>query len=163
MQKSKANPYLIGFHPDLWANPVHLGHTASCQWLCPRNQWLGHSLLRCFSDRIYQQWWVPCSFPVSFNTCTYHGHTLVSMDHDFPDVEVENCALGDLPEDQLGALEADCFWCFSKLLDGIQDNYTFAQPGIQLKVDALRHLISRIDSQWSFSPHSQFSLDLISN
>ncbi|ELT94978.1 hypothetical protein CAPTEDRAFT_184346 [Capitella teleta] len=63
------------------------------------------------------------------------------------DVEIENCALGNLPEEQLGALEADCFWCFSKLLDGIQDNYTFAQPGIQLKVDALKHLISRIDAK----------------
>ncbi|MGH0140058.1 UNVERIFIED_CONTAM: hypothetical protein FKN15_071278 [Acipenser sinensis] len=33
----------------------------------------------------------------------------------------------------------------SKLLDGIQDNYTFAQPGIQTKVKALEELVSRID------------------
>nr|KAF6463322.1 TBC1 domain family member 22B [Molossus molossus] len=35
----------------------------------------------------------------------------------------------------------------SKLLDGIQDNYTFAQPGIQKKVKALEELVSRIDEQ----------------
>ena len=29
-------------------------------------------------------------------------------------------------------IEADSFWCMSKVLDGIQDNYTFAQPGIQV-------------------------------
>ncbi|KAF7246723.1 TBC1 domain family member 22A, partial [Varanus komodoensis] len=35
----------------------------------------------------------------------------------------------------------------SKLLDGIQDNYTFAQPGIQKKVKMLEELVSRIDEQ----------------
>jgi len=28
-------------------------------------------------------------------------------------------------------VEADCYWCLCKLLDSIQDHYTFAQPGIQ--------------------------------
>ena len=64
------------------------------------------------------------------------------------DVEVENCDLAELPEEQRRKLEADSFWCFSKLLDGIQENYTFAQPGIQKKVAALQELISRIDSKW---------------
>jgi hypothetical protein len=44
-------------------------------------------------------------------------------------------------------MEADCFWCFSKLLDGIQDNYTFAQPGIQAKIKQLSELVSRIDGK----------------
>ena len=43
------------------------------------------------------------------------------------------------------AVEADSFWCMSRLLDGIQDNYTFAQPGIQTKVNQLRELVQRID------------------
>lgn len=38
---------------------------------------------------------------------------------------------------------SDSWWCF-------QDNYTFAQPGIQNKVKALEELVSRIDGQWSF-------------
>uniref|UniRef100_A0A2P2I4D6 TBC1 domain family member 22B-like n=2 Tax=Hirondellea gigas TaxID=1518452 RepID=A0A2P2I4D6_9CRUS len=42
-------------------------------------------------------------------------------------------------------VEADSFWCLSRLLDGIQDNYTFAQPGIQTRVTQLRELVTRID------------------
>ncbi|XP_052252808.1 TBC1 domain family member 22A-like isoform X1 [Dreissena polymorpha] len=61
------------------------------------------------------------------------------------DVEVENINLTELPEETLNIIEADTFWCTSKLLDGIQDNYTFAQPGIQLKVLALKELVERID------------------
>ncbi|XP_052780592.1 TBC1 domain family member 22B-like [Mya arenaria] len=63
------------------------------------------------------------------------------------DVEVENINLTELPEDTLNVIEADTFWCTSKLLDGIQDNYTFAQPGIQTKVNALKELVKRIDIQ----------------
>ncbi|KAK1167056.1 TBC1 domain family member 22A isoform X4 [Acipenser oxyrinchus oxyrinchus] len=59
--------------------------------------------------------------------------------------EVENFDVSSLPEEVLRNIEADSFWCMSKLLDGIQDNYTFAQPGIQRKVKALEELVSRID------------------
>lgn len=52
---------------------------------------------------------------------------------------------GQLPQAVLDAVEADSFWCLTKLLDGIQDNYIFAQPGIQRQVNALRDLTSRID------------------
>ncbi len=45
----------------------------------------------------------------------------------------------------LAQVEADAFWCLSKLLDGIQDNYTHGQPGIQRQVAKLRELIGRID------------------
>lgn len=59
--------------------------------------------------------------------------------------EVENFDVSSLEEEALRNIEADSFWCMSKLLDGIQDNYTFAQPGIQKKVKALEELVSRID------------------
>uniref|UniRef100_A0A0B6Z303 Rab-GAP TBC domain-containing protein n=1 Tax=Arion vulgaris TaxID=1028688 RepID=A0A0B6Z303_9EUPU len=62
------------------------------------------------------------------------------------DVEVENCDLTELSQETRDVIEADSFWCMSKLLDGIQDNYTFAQPGIQMKVNSLRELIKRIDA-----------------
>lgn len=52
---------------------------------------------------------------------------------------------GQLPKPVLDAVEADAFWCMTKLLDGIQDNYIHAQPGIQRQVAALRDLTSRID------------------
>ncbi|RXM27957.1 TBC1 domain family member 22A [Acipenser ruthenus] len=61
--------------------------------------------------------------------------------------EVENFDVSSLPEEVLRNIEADSFWCMSKLLDGIQDNYTFAQPGIQRKVKALEELVSRIDGE----------------
>ncbi|KAL4950069.1 rab-GTPase-TBC domain-containing protein [Aspergillus filifer] len=53
---------------------------------------------------------------------------------------------GQLPRSVLDAVEADSFWCLTKLLDGIQDNYIYAQPGIHRQVRALRDLTMRIDS-----------------
>eukprot|EP00501_MAST-03F_sp_TOSAG23-6_P000075 GSMAST32.ASY1.ANO1.77.1 assembled CDS len=43
------------------------------------------------------------------------------------------------------SLEADTFWCLTKLIDGIQDHYTFAQPGLQKMVYKLKELMCRID------------------
>ena len=60
---------------------------------------------------------------------------------DLADVDVEK----DLTKEQINEIEADSFWCLTKVLDGIQDNYTFAQPGIQLKVKQLEELVQRID------------------
>lgn len=50
-----------------------------------------------------------------------------------------------LPPHVLNAVEADSFWCLSRLLDGIQDNYIFAQPGIQRSVRRMAELVARID------------------
>ncbi|KAF1810772.1 RabGAP/TBC [Eremomyces bilateralis CBS 781.70] len=52
---------------------------------------------------------------------------------------------GQLPRPVIDAVEADSFWCLTKLLDGIQDNYIFAQPGIQRQVSGLKDLTTRID------------------
>lgn len=54
---------------------------------------------------------------------------------------------GQLPRSVLDAVEADSFWCLTKLLDGIQDHYIVAQPGIQRQVTALRDLTARIDAK----------------
>lgn len=59
------------------------------------------------------------------------------------DIEVET----SLPLEIRNSIEADSFWCLTVVLDGIQDNYTFAQPGIQVKVKQLEDLIQRIDGQ----------------
>ncbi|KAK1152116.1 TBC1 domain family member 22B-like isoform X2 [Acipenser oxyrinchus oxyrinchus] len=64
---------------------------------------------------------------------------------EFVEEDVENFDVTVLPQHVQRNIEADSFWCMSKLLDGIQDNYTFAQPGIQTKVKALEELVSRID------------------
>ena len=44
-------------------------------------------------------------------------------------------------------IEADSYWCVTHFLDGIQDNYTFEQPGIQLKVAKLREIVQRVDNR----------------
>ncbi|KAJ8923737.1 hypothetical protein NQ315_010318 [Exocentrus adspersus] len=57
----------------------------------------------------------------------------------------ERFNVDSLNQDQLRIIEADSFWCLSKFLDGIQDNYVFAQIGIQKKVLQLEELIKRVD------------------
>lgn len=71
-----------------------------------------------------------------------------------PTVEIEACKLDDLTQEQRDIIEADSFWCLSKFLDCIQDNYIFAQLGIQAKVNQLKELIARIDG--ALHRHLQF-------
>ncbi|XP_027355226.1 TBC1 domain family member 22B-like [Abrus precatorius] len=58
---------------------------------------------------------------------------------------IDNWSMSDLSSDIISNIEADCYWCLSKLLDGMQDHYTFAQPGIQRLVFKLKELVRRID------------------
>ena len=58
---------------------------------------------------------------------------------------MENWMLSNLTPENMLNVEVDCYWCLSKLLDGIQDHYTFAQPGIQRLVFKLKELVRRID------------------
>ncbi|KAH0747382.1 hypothetical protein KY285_009039 [Solanum tuberosum] len=58
---------------------------------------------------------------------------------------IDNWMMSDLPSEKISGIEADCYWCLSKLLDGMQDHYTFAQPGIQRLVFKLKELVRRID------------------
>jgi len=50
-----------------------------------------------------------------------------------------------LPSELLDAIEADTYWCLTKLLDGIQDHYTFSQPGLQRMIFKLQGIVQRID------------------
>ena len=50
-----------------------------------------------------------------------------------------------LPPAVLEAVEADAFWCLSKLVDGIQDNYISGQPGIRRQVARMQELCKRVD------------------
>lgn len=67
--------------------------------------------------------------------------------------EVSSVDLSALNRNEREAVEADSFWCVSFLLDTIQDNYTFAQPGIQMKVRVLENLVGRVDSKWKNAKH----------
>jgi hypothetical protein len=44
--------------------------------------------------------------------------------------DVEKTDLNKLTQEEIISIEADCYWCLTKLLDGIQDNYTHGQPGL---------------------------------
>ena len=61
--------------------------------------------------------------------------------------ESANFTENSLSEKELLNCEADSFWCLTRLLDGIQDNYIHSQPGVQRNVYKLRELINRIDSE----------------
>jgi hypothetical protein len=50
-----------------------------------------------------------------------------------------------VPPAALEELEADVYWCLTKLLEGIQDHYTPSQPGIQRMIHQLRELVHRIN------------------
>jgi len=64
-----------------------------------------------------------------------------------PSTDLEKYDMSTLPEETRNIIEADSFWCLSKFLDCIQDNYIFAQLGIQEKVNQLKDLIQRIDGE----------------
>ncbi|KAF0305156.1 TBC1 domain family member 22B [Amphibalanus amphitrite] len=63
-----------------------------------------------------------------------------------PGTDIDSYDVASLAEPERRVIEADSFWSMSLLLDGIQDNYTFAQPGIQTKVTQLKELVQRIDA-----------------
>ncbi len=71
--------------------------------------------------------------------------SLIILNNSIVDIEIENFDISSLPEINRKIVEADSYWATSHLLEGIQDNYTFAQPGIQYKVRTLEELVKRID------------------
>ncbi|KAJ3335188.1 GTPase-activating protein, partial [Kappamyces sp. JEL0680] len=68
-----------------------------------------------------------------------------SCSSDPPGANVEESDPSTLAPAVLEGIEADCYWCLTKLLDGIQDNYIHKQPGITRQVGRLKELVSRVD------------------
>jgi len=62
-----------------------------------------------------------------------------------PWVDTDARDLAHVPAAALLDVEADVYWCLTKLLDAIQDHYTPSQPGIQRMIYRLRELVHRID------------------
>lgn len=58
-----------------------------------------------------------CSDPISIACYVKLVYSILAISNTF-----EDCDISKLPSDKLAMLEADCFWCVSKLLDGIQVN-----------------------------------------
>ncbi|CAH0514994.1 unnamed protein product [Peronospora belbahrii] len=61
--------------------------------------------------------------------------------------EPQTCDLSNVSDENLRILEADSYWCLTKLLDDIQDHYTFAQPGLQRMVQRMEDLVHRCDAK----------------
>uniref|UniRef100_A0A6B2L8Z3 Rab-GAP TBC domain-containing protein n=1 Tax=Arcella intermedia TaxID=1963864 RepID=A0A6B2L8Z3_9EUKA len=53
--------------------------------------------------------------------------------------------ISHIQEEILKDVEADCYWCLTKFIDSIQDNYTFAQPGIQKMLFKMKEIVNNID------------------
>lgn len=83
-----------------------------------------------------------CLLPEGFTASADDACAMVHTDCDPEDYDISA-----LPSEVLSALEADTFWCLSKLLDGIQDNYIFAQPGIHRQVARCQELCARVDCE----------------
>jgi hypothetical protein len=71
--------------------------------------------------------------------------------------------LDGIEDAALREVEADCFWCFSKLLDGLQDCFTTNQPGLYRMFDSLSGVIERVEprlAEWISSeeiPYPEFA------
>jgi hypothetical protein len=67
----------------------------------------------------------------------------------FPSETVEEIArrteIDEITDEQLIDIEADCFWCFGKLLDGIQDVFTKGQPGLYRMLELLDGTVKRVE------------------
>ena len=59
--------------------------------------------------------------------------------------EAQALDVSKVSADILEQVEADAYWCITKLLDNIQDHYTFSQPGLQRMIFRLQALVERHD------------------
>jgi hypothetical protein len=60
---------------------------------------------------------------------------------------VLRCDVATLHQQVLMHVEADAYWCLTKLMDDIQDHYTFSQPGVQRMIQRLEDLVHRLDAE----------------
>lgn len=59
--------------------------------------------------------------------------------------EIDSSDIEKIDDCELENVEADLYFCLSKLLEQIQDNYTFGQPGIQRAINKVKEIVKRID------------------
>lgn len=154
---------------DVWTHPLHLGHPSPCLRLCPGHQRPSYSLLCCLPAGgcpwgCVARLFVNLNFLERLWICLRKKNTCISAlfllhiyvlslpyfplySCDVTDKNLDTYEVNLVGEEDRNIVEADSYWCMSKLLDGIQDSYTFAQPGIQTKVLQLGELMKRIDGE----------------
>jgi hypothetical protein len=59
--------------------------------------------------------------------------------------EISEKDIEEIDYENLIRVEADTFWCLSKLVDDIQDNYTEMQPGVHKILHKMKKLIEQRD------------------
>ena len=68
---------------------------------------------------------------------------------DFVEINLETLdlpeKLDEILEEDLNKIEGDSYYCLSKILDGILDNYTSSWPGIQKSFGRIAEVIKRVD------------------
>ncbi|KAH7572876.1 hypothetical protein JRO89_XS03G0027600 [Xanthoceras sorbifolium] len=100
-------------------------------------------LWRQASPYLWQQWRRRVPAPLGINDLV--TPFIVVFLSEYLEGDIDNWLVSNLSPEKISDIEADCYWCLSKLLDGMQDHYTFAQPGIQRLVFKLKEVVRRID------------------
>jgi hypothetical protein len=54
--------------------------------------------------------------------------------------------LQELGDETLMVIEADSYWCFTKMMDRIQTNYTHNQPGLTKMIKKMEEIIKLVDA-----------------
>lgn len=70
----------------------------------------------------------------------------IKSDLETLDIGEEELSIG-VGEEVLLEIEADSYWCFSKMLDKVQSNYTHNQPGLQKMVSKMQEIVNEIDEE----------------
>jgi len=63
-----------------------------------------------------------------------------------PHAAAFTCDVGTVDKEVLKRVEADSYWCLERLVNGVQENYTPQQPGVQRMMYKLRGLVQREDA-----------------
>lgn len=78
-------------------------------------------------------------FFVIFLTHLRNAHDIEST------LDLSEEGLLDLGEEVLMLVEADSYWCFTKMMDRIQTNYTHNQPGLTKMMHKMEEIIKLVD------------------
>jgi len=76
------------------------------------------------------------------NDTTFEEDSIVDYD-----TVLDGSIMESVTDERLEEVEADCYWCLTNLLAGIQGHYTSDQPGVQRMVLRLEELVNRIDAE----------------
>ncbi|EEA07216.1 TBC domain-containing protein [Cryptosporidium muris RN66] len=63
-----------------------------------------------------------------------------------PDGNMELFNINEISSEKVQQVEAEIYWCLTRLLDSLQENYVSEQPGIHKLILYLRDIIRRIDN-----------------